>query len=383
MALHFSREELANRRARICASMADSNLDGLLMFRQESMYYLTGYDTFGYVFFQCLLLGRDGRLVLLTRAPDLRQAQQTSCIEDIRIWVDGPDARPAEELRDILAAEGYLGKTLGVEYEAYGLTARNGKRLEAALDGFCALTDASDLVSRLRVVKSPAEIAYVREAAALADIALEEAHRLAAPGAFEGDILAAMQGAVFTGGGDYPGNDFIIGSGKDALLCRYFSGRRHLDAQDQLTLEWAGSYRHYHAAMMRTLPIGGVPSRQRDMHRVARDALLAVEDALKPGGTFGEAFDAHTRVMDAAGHGAHRLNACGYSLGATFSPNWMDWPMLYHGNPVEVVPGMVIFCHMIMFDSDRDLAMTLGRTSLIGDNGAEPLSAASLELLAD
>ncbi len=383
MALHFSMEELTDRRARTCAAMADSGLDGLLMFRQESMYYLTGYDTFGYVFFQCLLLGQDGRLVLLTRSPDLRQARQTSCIEDIRIWVDGPDARPAEELRDILAGEGYQGKTLGVEYEAYGLTARNGKRLEAALDGFCDLADASDLVSRLRVVKSPAEIAYVRQAAALADVALEEAERLAAPGAFEGDILAAMQGAVFKGGGDYPGNDFIIGSGKDALLCRYFSGRRHLDAQDQLTLEWAGSYRHYHAAMMRTLPIGGVPGRQRDMHRVARDALLAVEDALKPGGTFGEAFDAHTRVMDAAGHGAHRLNACGYSLGATFSPNWMDWPMLYHGNPVEVVPGMVIFCHMIMFDSDRDLAMTLGRTSLIGDNGAEPLSAASLELLAD
>ena len=77
MALHFSEEELAGRRARAVASMAEQGLDGLLMFRQESMYYLTGYDTFGYVFFQCLYLGADGTMTLLTRAPDLRQARRT------------------------------------------------------------------------------------------------------------------------------------------------------------------------------------------------------------------------------------------------------------------------------------------------------------------
>ena len=90
MPLHFSDEELADRRFRTCLAMEAQGLDGLLIFRQESMFYLTGYDTFGYVFFQCLYLSRDGRMVLLTRAPDLRQARHTStsCIDDIRIWVD-------------------------------------------------------------------------------------------------------------------------------------------------------------------------------------------------------------------------------------------------------------------------------------------------------
>src|SRR5512147_542412 len=101
MPLHFSREELAERRKRTVALMNEQGLDGLLMFRQESMYYLTGYDTFGYVFFQCLYLGADGRMTLLTRAPDRIQAKHTSVIEDIRIWVDGPDAKPAEALRDV------------------------------------------------------------------------------------------------------------------------------------------------------------------------------------------------------------------------------------------------------------------------------------------
>lgn len=381
MPLHFEGEEFDRRRAATLAAMAEAGLDGLLLFRQESMYWLTGYDTFGYVFFQCLYLGADGRLFLLTRSADLRQAQQTSLVEDVRIWVDGPDAEPARDLKELLREYGAAGKRLGVEYEAYGLTAANGKRLEAALEGFCALSDASYLVSRLRVVKSPAEIAYVRRAAELADEAWEMAAALAEPGRDEADILAAMHAQILRGDGDDPANEFIIGSGPQALLCRYHSGRRRLDRQDQLTLEWAGVFRHYHAAMMRTLAVGKPPAKQVEMHAVAQEALLAVEAALQPGRPVGEAFEAHAAVLDRRGYRHARLNACGYSLGTTFAPNWMDWPMLYRGNPAEIRPGMVFFCHMILFDSPAGLAMTLGRTSLVTESGAEPLSRAPLDLV--
>lgn len=381
MALHFSEEELAERRQSACADMAAANLDGLLIFRQESMFYLTGYDTFGYVFFQCLYLGADGTMTLLTRAPDLRQARHTSVIEDIRVWVDRPDASPAKELADILEGHGLRGKRLGVEWDSYGLTALNGQRLTQALDGFCTLEDASHLVSRLRLVKSPAEMVYLRRAAELADDSLDAAIELAEAGAFEGDILAAMQSAVFRGGGDDPANETIIGSGPDALLCRYFTGRRHLSQQDQLTLEWAGVYRHYHAAMMRTLCIGPPPDRQRALYDAAREALEAVHAALLPGRPIGEAFDAHATVMDRHGLAEHRLNACGYSMGTTYAPNWMDWPMLYHGNPVIAQPDMVFFLHMIIFDSDAGLAMTLGETVRVTDTAPERLSRSSQDLI--
>ncbi len=381
MALHFSREEFAERQYRTIEQLKNRRLDGLLMFRQESMYYLTGYDSFGYVFFQCLYLGADGRFMLLTRAPDLRQARHTSIIEDIRIWQDRADADPAVQLKDILNELGCQGRKLGVEYDAYGLTAKNGKLLEAALSDFCTLEDASDLVNRLRVVKSPAEIEYVRKAAQLADLACDEAHRLAGPGADEGDILAAMQGVIFAGGGDYPGNEFIIGSGEDALLCRYKSGRRKLDPQDQLTLEWAAAYRHYHAAMMRTIPVGRATELHVKMHRVTMDAMDACREALKPGRPIGEVFDAYARVCDAAGMQAHRLNATGYSMGTTFAPNWMDWPMFYRGNPVIAAPNMVFFLHMILMDSDTNHAMCFGHTVVVTETGCEALSKHPLDLV--
>ena len=88
MGLHFSKEEFSLRKSKVIQSMKDQNIDALLMFRQESTYWLTGYDTFGYVFFQTLVLDQKGNIILLTRAPDLRQAQNTSNIDDIRIWID-------------------------------------------------------------------------------------------------------------------------------------------------------------------------------------------------------------------------------------------------------------------------------------------------------
>ena len=379
--LHFTAEEFAARLRAARAAMAARGLDALLMFRQESMYYLTGYDTFGYVYFQCLVLTADGRIALLTRAPDLRQAHFTSVVDDVRVWVDGPDASPADALHGLLSDLGLFGKALGVEYDAYGLTAANGRKLEAALQGFASLEDASDLVTRLRLIKSDAEIAYVRKAAELGDAALAAAIATAGPGAFEGDILAAMHAAVFKGGGDDPGNEFIIGSGPGAMMCRYFTGRRHLDAQDQLTLEFAGTYRHYHSCLMRTLAVGSAPRRQQELWNAARDALLACEAELKPGRTAGDVFAAHANTLDRAGLARFRLNACGYSLGTTFAPNWMDWPMLYADNPVELAPGMVFFTHMIIFDDDTGLAATLGRTSLVTAAGAEVLSKAAIDLV--
>ncbi len=165
--------------------------------------------------------------------------------------------RPRRGLEGILAEHGLGGKRLGLETDAYGMTGYNLKRVESALGGFCELAEASDLVTRLRMVKSPAEIQYVREAARLADLGLDRAVEVAGPGVFEGYVLAALQGAIFEGGGDFPANEVIIGSGPRAFLCRSAAGMRKIDPVDQLSLELAGSYRHYHAAMMRTLAVGG------------------------------------------------------------------------------------------------------------------------------
>ena len=381
MAVHFTLEEFSNRKAKAIKELKKQNLDGLLMFRQESMYWLTGYDTFGYVYFQCLVLTTKGDLVLLTRAPDLRQAQNTSIIKDIRIWVDKDNAKPSDELKNILSELGLEKSNLGVEYEAYGLTGRNAIQLNDTLKNFANLYDKSELVSCFRVVKSDSEIVLVRKAAKLADDAMEIAWKYARAGQSEAKILAEMQKIIFESGGDYPANEFIIGSGKNALLCRYQSEKQILQSTDQLSIEWAGTYKHYHSCLFRTILIGKVNDKQKKMYAACIKALSACEQKLKPGNKAGDVFDAHAEVFDRLDYKKSRMNACGYSLGTTFSPNWMDWPMLYNGNPHTIQPGNVFFMHMILMDSENQLAMNLGETYLVTEKGNERLGKKKLDLV--
>jgi Xaa-Pro dipeptidase len=381
MGLHFETSEFADRLTRLTRQMQDEKLDAVLLFAQESMYWLNGYDTVGYCFFQTLVVKSDGTMALLTRSADLRQARQTSILDNIHIWVDRVNADPTVDLKNLLIEMDLLGARIGIEYDTHGMTGRIARLVDTQLMAFGQISDASYLVSRLRLIKSPAEIAHIERAAALADDALDAAIALTKAGADEADILAAMQGAVFAGGGDYPANEFIIGSGVDALLCRYKAGRRKLDANDQLTLEWAGVFAHYHVAMMRTIVVGEPSYRHRELYNACLETIQAIETVLKPGHTFGDVFDIHARIMDERGLARHRLNACGYSLGARFSPSWMEHQMFHIGNPRQIEPGMSLFVHMIIMDSETGTAMTLGQTYLTTDDAPRALSRHSLDFI--
>src|SRR3954470_10499612 len=123
--LHFSTDEFSRRLQRLLAAMAEHKLDAILLFAQESMYWLTGYDTFGFCFFQCLVMKADGTMVLLAPSADLRQARQTSTIDNIVVWTDREGANPALELRNLLNEMDLLGARIGIEYDTHGLTAFN------------------------------------------------------------------------------------------------------------------------------------------------------------------------------------------------------------------------------------------------------------------
>jgi Xaa-Pro dipeptidase len=378
--LHFTEHEFSRRQQAARDAISQAGLDAILLFAPESHYWLTGYDTFGFAMFQCMVMTASGDIHLLTRAPDLRQARHTSTLDDqhIHIWHEVEGANPAQDLARLLASLDVATGRIGYESKTVGLTDFNGRMLNREIAG---LEDASDIFPALRRVKSAAEIGMHRKAASLSDEALVAAMATTGAGAFEGDILAAMQGAVFKGGGDYAGNEFILGSGPGALLVRYFSGRRHLDPQDQLTIEWSGAYARYHAAMMRTIIVGQPAPVQHRMHDAAVEALHACEAAIKPGKPMGDVFDAHARVFDAHGLEKARLQACGYAMGIAYNPIWVEFPMFYEGNPMIMQTNQVFFLHMILADSDSGLAMTLGHSVLVTDTGVERLSQHNLDML--
>ncbi|KAL3432217.1 peptidase M24, structural domain-containing protein [Aspergillus tetrazonus] len=376
-ALHFSEKEFEERRHRALEVMKRKQLDGFLITKQETLYYLTGYDTFGYVFFQAMYFHIDGSMKLITRMPDLRQALYTSILkpEDIMIRSDDASSNPVSLVPRVLKEFGIdsPNRRIGYEPNSATLTHEIGKLLEEAVDGLCTLVNHSTLFTReLRIVKSPTELRKIRKAAYLADFALIRALKLAKPGAYEGDLWREIVGTVYEGGGDDPANENILVSGNKAVLTRYSAGKSKIDRQ--ITLEHAGVYKHYHACLMRTIHIGGVTKLAREMFRVNILQMEAAMAALKPGREIGDVFEAYARVADENGFQDQQFNACGYSLGATFAPTWMDYPMFVRGQKVIARPGMVFFIHIILMDKATDTASSIGQTVEVTEDGCVALS---------
>ena len=374
--LPFSREEHMARLARLRAELAQRGVDAMLVFAQESHFWLTGYDTGGYVFFQCAVVTADDRpVVLLTRRPDLIQAQQTSTIEDIRIWWDADDANPARDLKAILEELGLRGGRVAIELNTHGLTGWNLWRVQNALDGWCTLEDDEHLIRKLRLVKSAGEIAFTRKAAKILDRSLEAVIAASRPGVLDSEIKAAYLTSILRDGADMPPNPPLFNSGPRAVYGRGVSEPRRIEANDQILVEYPVAYRRYNVKTEWTILFGEVPAAHRKMYDVARETLHRMTEIARPGTTLGEIFDVHAQGLDDGGYGKHRYGATGYSVGCTFSPTSMDVPpMIYSGNATVCEPGMTLFYHVMIRDSDTGYGMGVGHTLLVTEGAPEVLT---------
>ena len=301
--------------------MKEQNIDALLMFRQESMYWLTGYDTFGYVFFQTLILDYKGNVVLLTRAPDLRQAQNTSIINDIRIWIDQEGSKPANDLKQILDELNLKNKKLGVEYEAYGLTGKNAIELNRSLKDYCALEDKSELITKLRAIKSEKEIEIIKNGARIADLGAEEIVKNIREGNTEIEISIAgrdkMEREIVK---TYPGAEYMdtwvwFQSGINTDGAHNPKTNRKLEKGDILSLNTFPMISGYYTALERTL----------FLESVDKDSLKAWEanvkvhkrglELIKPGVKCSEICNELNELFAELGYLQYRTFGYGHSFG--------------------------------------------------------------------
>lgn len=379
----FPDTEYDSRLAAARHAMAARGLDALIVFAQESLYYLFGYDGGGYVFFQCAVLHADARpTTLLCRRPDVAQARDTARIEEIRVWLNAEAANPARDLLAILKDVGLEGRRVGIETDSYSLTGFNCRAVFEAAEGVVDLVEASGIVRGLRVVKSPAELDLMRRAAGLADAAVTAIAETARPGVLDSALTAAAVTAMLQGGGDMPPAGPLVNSGSRAVYGRGVGGSHGLGDSDLVMVELAGTYRRYNACIERCVPVGRVSDAQTDMHALVRDTLEEMLAAFRPGEPLGRVDEVHRARLDAAGYADVRYAACGYSLGATYRPSWMDVPpMIYAGNPLELRPGMVFFPHVMLGDTRTGLAMGIGETVVVTDGAPDVLSRLSRDLV--
>jgi Xaa-Pro dipeptidase len=369
--MHFSPEEFGERQEKTRDALADQGLDGMLLFKIEDMYWLCGFDSDGFSIFHAMFIGADGELTHVSRGADLPNLRYSSVVDDVRIWVDAEGNPKSKAIKDMLASHKMQGKRVGIQLDTMGLTPRLYEEIKAQLDGWCELVDVSDLIRTLRLVKSPQELEYHRKAGVIVDKMRDVAIAETRAGVDEGEIMGKIWYTAFAEDGDPPAHRIPMGTGASALNMRYTTGRKPVGENDQMTHELGAGYRHYHAADMFVVLTGPtIDPRHLKMHEACVDALQAVQDVLRPGNTVGDVYEAHRAAF--AGHGyEHALGrACGYTMGATFPPTWMEQPQIFEGNPVVLEPNMTFFTHMILIDQDAGLTMALGEQAVV--TGGQP-----------
>ncbi len=364
--IHFSREEFSQRQQKTRKHLQNLELDGLLLFKIEDMYWLTGYESDGFCIFGCMFIGTDGALTHLARPADLGNISYSSICEDVRISPDTEDSTRAEHVKDMLRSLGMEGKKIGIQVDTMGLTPRLFLEISEILDGWCDLTVAPDFIRILRLVKSPQELSYFRKAGEVMDVVMDKVIEATCPGAFEGDIYATFYDTLFRLDADLPAHIPPPGSGDSALNLRYTTKRKNVSENDQVTLELGLAYRHYHVACMGVVLTGPeINNRHLKMHKTSVIALDAVQAALRPGTTVGELFDIYKATLEERSEHDAVLTVAGYTMGAMWPPTWMEEPMIFEGNPLVLEENMTFFNHMILNDREIGLSMAVGETAIV------------------
>ena len=380
--VHFSLDEFADRQARVRAELAGRGLDGLLVSRIEDQYWLCGLDTDGYVIFHAMFIGLEGQLTHVTRTADLASIDYSSICKDVRVWEDAAGNPKSRAIKDMLASHGMQGKRIGIQLDSFGLLPELHAELRASLDGWCELVDASDVIRLLRLVKSPRELEYHRRAGEVLDQACQAAIEATQAGAEESAVMSRVYQLIWEAGADIPANRLPMGHGEKAMNVRYGTGRGRIDENDQVTFELGCAWRHYHVADMFTVLTGPhVDPRHLRMHAACVEALAQVQENLRPGRTFGEIYEVHRAALARHGYEKAALKACGYTMGATFPPTWMEMPMIYRDNPQVIAKDMVLFTHMVLSDFDTGLTMSLGETSIVTEGAPEVITHVPRELI--
>ncbi|MCB0180932.1 MAG: aminopeptidase P family protein [Anaerolineae bacterium] len=337
----FPNEEYHARLHTIRQRMAERDLDGCLVSAPENIYYLIGLDHHGYFAYHLLIVPREGRLTLITRAMEqITIANQVGDRADFVGFADSDD--PAAVTVRVLRQAGLASARLGVEKKSAALPPFIIEGIAAGLPQ-ATLADASGLIDAVRQVKSPREQAYVRRAAAVSDAMMQAAINAAGVGVSERDIAAEVQRAMVLTGGEVPGfSPFIRSTPRLGEEHTTWTDRR-LEAGDALFIELSGCVRRYHAPMGRLIYIRRAPPATLAIERVCLEAFHSTVQAIRPGATASQVYRAWQDAVDRAGLAHYRRHHCGYLVGLGFPPSWVGGSMvtgLRHDSSLVLQTGM-------------------------------------------
>jgi Xaa-Pro dipeptidase len=318
--LPFEGPEYERRQAALRARMAARGLDAVLLSGPENQYYLTGYETTGFHSFpQILVVPAAAPLRLVTRRLELGNAGAAHALAGVG-YADDED--PAAALAQVLRDLGLAGGSLGVEKAAPWLTVRLYEGLRRELPA-ARLEDASGLVELMRAVKSPAELGYMRQAAAAVDAGMEAGLAAIREDGNERDVAAAVFPARIHAGSHFVRNPTYVTAGPRSALAHATWLGKPLERGDVVFLELGANVRHYDAALMRTAVVGPAPDPVRRAADASLAGLAAAIAAIRAGARAADVYHATRGAVARAGGAEYYHHRAGYGIGIEFL-TWIE-----------------------------------------------------------
>ncbi|MCP8617706.1 M24 family metallopeptidase [Salirhabdus salicampi] len=377
----FTVEEYHDRMNRTKKKMHENGIDVLIIVNPSNMYYLSGYDAWSFYVHQMLIVMIDeDEPIWIGREMDANSAKLSTWMQNDHIisypddYVQSVEKHPMAFAANILKEIGQANRVIGLEMETYYFSAQAYKVLVNELPS-ATFKDANQLVNWVRIVKSPQEIAYMKRAARLAELAVKTAYDSIDEGIRECDVVANIYHSQISGtpefGGDYPAIVPMLPAGKKTSAPHFTWTDAHYSYGDPVIIEIAGCYKRYHSPLARTMVIGESTEQMNDTAEVVLEGLNHTLTSIKPGMTCEEVEGVWRDYITRRGY--YKPSRLGYSVGLSYPPDWGEHTIsIRKGDKTIIEPNMTF--HLIPGIWFDDYGVEISETIRITETGCETLA---------
>ncbi|MEM1540243.1 MAG: Xaa-Pro peptidase family protein [Candidatus Bathyarchaeia archaeon] len=356
MELSISESEYKKRIEAVRKILQRKRLDALYLTNTTSIFYLTGYSFISTERPAALVVPLDGKITFM--GPLLEKDHvplKTRLIEDVKTYLDYPGERhPIEHFAEFLKEMGLAKKSIGIDNKAgaASMWGYKGPPITRQLPE-AKFVDMADLVPKMRLVKSPAEVALIRESAKWANLAVSLLQEYASEGSWDVEVaLAASLDTTSimkkTLGVDFEPlrNIFPVSVcfrgqiGEMSAIPHAIGTKRRIRSGDVLIAEAAVEIGGYSCELERTMIVGKPSAKQKRYFEVMVKAQEAAIQKMSEGVECSEIDKASMEVFKKAGLAHLIRHHTGHGLGLEgHEPPWLDI-----GNKEKLRAGMVVSC---------------------------------------
>jgi Xaa-Pro aminopeptidase len=384
----FEVTEFQRRVADVKSRMEKAGFDLLMCQDPSNMGYLTGFDGWSFYTPQAVLVHLDEEWpVWFGREQDAKSAHITTDLPAHNIipfsepLVHHPTQHPFDELCDLIRERGWGRARIGVDFDAHYYTARAHHHITTGLPD-AVISDNRELVNWARLIKSPAEIAYMRESGRMATQVMENALAKLAPGVKQYEVMADVYRDQIVGldgkFGDYTGLCPLIQVGEGTSTPHLTWTEEPLPDSGLIVMELAAARRHYNVPLTRTAHIGKPPEEMAKLAEVIVEGGDRALELAKPGVTCHEVNQLWQSILKK--HGYVKNSRVGYSIGLAYPPDWGErTASIRDGDMTELQEGMCFHFQSGVWLNDFGAAIS--EPFVVTENGGERLSDVRRELV--